>query len=161
MAKKNNQQVQTKKSKALVLVLLLFMAACQDPNTVYHSFLPIQSSGWEKIDTLNFILPPDIPEGKKQFEIGIRHKDSYPYRDIWLTITCQALTDTLHLYLTDPNGTWKGVGIGGNKQFTHKLTKPYIIHSTDSNYVIQITHIMQDTPLIGINDVGLCIKELP
>lgn len=88
-----------------------------------------------------------------QYEIGIRHKDSYKYRDLWLTIN----QDTLHLYLADSKGNWEGTGIGEIRQ----LTYPIEIHSLnqDSIQEFHITHIMEDNPLYGIHDIGLKIEE--
>ena len=48
-----------------------------------------------------FALDSAIYEGcKYELSIGIRHLDSYPYRDIWLTLN----NDTLHFYLANEEG---------------------------------------------------------
>ena len=88
-------------------------------------------------------------------EIGIRHKDSYKYRDIWLTIN----TDTLHLYLADSIGNWIGNGIGDTRQWSAPIHLKML--KQDSIRKLRITHIMQDNPLKGIEHVGIRIKEIP
>lgn len=137
-----------------LLLVLLLTVSCQK-NTIYHSFQPVNATGWDKSDTLIFTLPKVIANTSYQYEIGIRHKDSYNYRDLWLTIN----QDTLHLYLADSKGNWKGTGIGEIRQ----LTYPIKIHSLnqDSIQEFHITHIMEDNPLYGIHDIGLKIKEHP
>lgn len=137
-----------------LLLVLLLTVSCQK-NTIYHSFQPVNAIGWDKSDTLIFTLPKVIANTSYQYEIGIRHKDSYNYRDLWLTIN----QDTLHLYLADNKGNWKGTGIGEIRQ----LTYPIKIHSLnqDSIQEFHITHIMEDNPLYGIHDIGLKIKEHP
>jgi gliding motility-associated lipoprotein GldH len=109
--------------------------------------------GWHKNDTLLFSLDSAIIHHTYQLQLGIRHKDSYPYRDLWLTIN----QDTVHLYLADTIGYWKGNGIGDMRQSTHLIA----ISSQDSIQEIQIKHIMQDNPLTGIHDIGIQIKEYP
>lgn len=90
-----------------------------------------------------------------EYEIGIRHKDTYKYRDLWLTIN----EDTLHLYLADSIGNWKGKGIGNTRQLSsswdsNKFTK-------DSISEFRIIHIMKDSILTDIQDIGLQIKRYP
>lgn len=137
-----------------LLLVILLTVSCQR-NTIYHSFQPVNATGWDKSDTLIFTLPKVIANTSYQYEIGIRHKDSYNYRDLWLTIN----QDTLHLYLADSKGNWRGTGIGEIRQ----LTYPIEIHSLnqDSIQEFHITHIMEDNPLYGIHDIGLKIKEHP
>lgn len=134
----------------LVLILLL-TASCQE-NTIYHSFQPVKVTGWNKSDTLIYSLPQTLAQPPYLYEIGIRHKDSYPYRDIWLSIN----RDTVHLYLADSLGYWIGNGIGEIRQ----LVLPVSIHPSpkDSIKELRITHLMQDNPLKGIHDIGLRIR---
>lgn len=143
---------QISKWTSSLLLILLLTVSCQK-NTIYHSFQPVNSTGWNKSDTLTFSLEEAFITSSYQYEIGIRHKDSYKYRDIWLTIN----QDTLHLYLADSKGNWKGSGIGEIRQ----LTYPIKLHSLpqDSIQELRITHIMQDNPLYGIHDIGLKIKN--
>lgn len=137
----------------LVLALLLTVS-CQD-NTIYHSFQPVNATGWNKSDTLLYSLPEAIIPSSYQYEIGIRHKDSYKYRDIWLTIN----QDTVHLYLADSIGNWKGNGIGEMRQLTFPVQLNFL--PQDSIQTFGITHIMQDNPIRGIYDIGIKIKKRP
>ena len=138
----------------LLLVLLLSAVSCQR-NTVYHSYQPVESTGWDKSDTLVFTLPEAIANSSYQYEIGIRHKDSYKYRDLWLTVN----QDTIHLYLADTIGYWKGTGIGEIRQLTYPVQLQFPLQ--DSIREFRITHIMQDNPLCGIHDLGLKIDRQP
>lgn len=139
---------------SFLILTLLLTVSCQK-NTIYHSFQPVNAAGWNKSDTLFYSLPEAITSPSYQYEIGIRHKDSYKYRDIWLTIN----QDTIHLYLADSIGNWEGHGIGEMRQ----LTFPVQINPSpqDSIKEFRITHIMQDNPLYGIHDIGIRIAEQP
>ena len=145
-------------NKFLVISMTLCLAACQN-HTVYHLYQPVQKTGWNKGDTICYTYPSPQPSGLQSMEIGIRHKDSYLYRDIWLSIHQHEQVDTVHLYLANENGNWKGNGIGEMRLYTEEL--PIQVLPKDSIHTIQITHIMEDETLKGIHDIGICIKEKP
>lgn len=129
--------------------------SCQE-NTLYHSYQPVDATGWSKNDTLVYALDSTL-NGKESyaFQIGIRHKDSYPYRDLWLKIN----EDTLHLYLADSIGQWKGKGIGDLRQLQFPVTLP--MEPEDSLREFRIHHLMKDEPLSGISDIGIAIQKRP
>lgn len=149
---KKHKPISKRISKTCLLLITLLTIACQN-NTLYHSYQPVQTTGWDKSDTLVYTLPQALPNQSYLYEIGIRHKDSYPYRDIWLTIN----QDTLHLYLADSIGNWIGHGIGDVRQSTF----PFVLsqQSTDSIREFRLTHIMRDQPLKGILNVGIKIEK--
>jgi gliding motility-associated lipoprotein GldH len=134
--------------------LFALMTSCHQ-GVLYHSYQPVNPTGWKQDDTLVFTCPQTLYTPDCQLEIGIRHKDSYKYRDIWLTIN----TDTLHLYLADSIGNWEGNGIGDTRQWTKLI--PFKSTNQDSIKELRITHIMQDTPLKGIEHIGIKIKHVP
>ena len=133
---------------------LLLTGSCQN-NTIYHSYQPVDSTGWHKSDTLIYPLPQALPNETYPCEIGIRHLDNYKYRDIWLTVN----QDTLHLYLADSIGNWKGNGIGNMRQQVYPVQLQSF--TGDSIREFRITHIMQDNPLKGIHHIGIRIQSLP
>lgn len=134
--------------------LLLLLACSCTENTLYHSYQPVDSTGWHKNDTLTYTLKAALKAQESyNYLIGIRHKDSYPYKDIWLTVN----QDTLHLYLADSVGRWKGTGIGELRQFQ----APFTITAQPEDSTFRITHIMQENPLYGIHDIGLSIQQCP
>ena len=135
-------------------IIVLMTASCNG-NTQYHTYRPVAAAGWHRGDTLYFTIPSgDSTANTHQWTLGIRHKDSYAYRDIWLTLN----GDTVHLQLADSLGYWYGNGIGELRQYTHAITPPDI-RWQDSITEIRITHIMQDNPLKGIHDIGLQISN--
>lgn len=146
-------------NKAL-LAFLLILVGCQE-DMVYHSYQPVAPTGWDRTDALTYTYPQDIPAGNYEFFIGIRHKDSYLYRDIWLAITQGSKTDTLHLYLADEKGNWLGHGIGELRQYVFPIHPAYPIEAADTLRTIHIRHIMKDQPLAGIHDIGVCLKQQP
>lgn len=139
-------------SNICLLIVCLLTISCQQ-NTLYHSYQPVSVTGWYKNDTLVYSLPQALPNQPYTYELGIRHKDSYPYRDIWLTIN----QDTLHLYLADSIGNWIGNGIGEIRQSAFPIQVSTL--PQDSIKEFHITHIMRDQPLNGILNIGLKIEK--
>ena len=133
-------------------LLPILLTSCQG-NTFYHSYQPVNEAGWDRNDTLTYILPTPVTAGMSlSIEIGIRHKDSYPYRDIWLTLN----DDTCHLFLADTIGKWSGNGIGEMRHLTCSI--PFQVKE-DSIRQFRIQHIMEDNPLQGIHDIGIHISK--
>lgn len=146
--------------------LLFILIACQE-NIIYHSYQPIKKEGWYRNDTLIFFFDTTLASySLNELEIGIRHLDSYPYKDLWIGIfpinqdsSIIAKADSIHLYLTDTIGNWEGAGIGELKQLTLTNKQSFRSSQTDSIIGLKIVHFMQNDPLQKIMDIGLCIKE--
>lgn len=143
---------QRKVFKIVGCLLIILFSACHE-GTVYHTYMPVNNNEWKKTDTLVFAIDSTIQiESKCELSIGIRHLDSYPYRDIWLTLN----NDTLHLYLADKNGNWKGEGIGDLRHFIYTSGTEFQYNSVPE---LRITHIMQHNPLPGIQDIGIHLRQ--
>ena len=148
------RNLKTSRLGYILSTLLLTVSACQN-NTYYHSYQSASTAGWHKNDTFVYSLSNPITPLDYDFEIGIRHKDTYKYRDLWLTIN----QDTLHLYLADSIGNWQGKGIGNTRQLTLPWENDKL--SQDSITDFRIIHIMKDSILPDILDIGLQIKRKP
>lgn len=143
----------------------LIGTACQE-NTLYHSYRPVNHTGWYRNDTLVYTLDSFfISNPSYEYQVGIRHKDSYPYQDVWLGIlplrknSSFLKVDSLHIYLSDSTGQWTGHGIGDLRQLSPIVE--ILPHATETDTIIgfQLIHLMKDHPLKGIQDIGLCIKK--
>lgn len=143
---------------------IIILTSCQS-NIVYHQYQPVANTGWLKNDALIYQTKSHIPQGNYNLQIGIRHMATYIYRDIWLEISCYSpnytYNDTLHLMLSDSKGNWFGKGIGGLIQHSIELPKDFIIKDSCCLPTFHITHLMKDSLLKGINDIGIQINEIP
>lgn len=150
-------------NKITVCLFILF-TACQE-NIIYHSYQPIHSKGWYRNDTMTYAFnSPMLYDNLHEWQIGIRHLDSYPYQDVWIGVIpitqdslTQYKTDSIHLYLADSNGNWKGKGIGEHRQFTQTNSFKAVSEKSDTIIGFKIFHLMQDNPLPKIYDIGLRI----
>lgn len=153
-----------RKKTAWLPIILLAAGACQS-NTVYHSYQPLSLAGWAKGDTLVYTLPASIPPGEYELEIGIRYKESYLYRNLWLEIkqnmqdTLHYETDTVQLFLTDETGKRTGNSPGGLYQCTFPYSVTFPISQQGGGRTFRLVQIMKDNPLKGISDVGLQLMK--
>lgn len=138
---------------ALWCLLLLAASSCRK-HTHFYAYRPIDTHGWHRQDTVLFSVSSlQHAGGNPQVTLGIRHKDSYRYRDIWLVVN----GDTVHLQLAGTDGNWNGSGIGGRRQYTYTLPAANLPADTATEW--KIYHIMHDNPLEGITDIGLQIHR--
>jgi gliding motility-associated lipoprotein GldH len=138
----------------IMIVLTVLLSSC-GRGTVYHAYQPVDAHGWKQGDTLFFPLPSYIPEGDYQVEIGLRHHEDYPYRDLWLAYGLSAPKDSVQLTLAYESGNWHGHGVAGLYQFTG--LSPHVLHlpAERKDSLLRVVHIMSDKELKGICDVGI------
>lgn len=136
---------------------IAFLAGCQDDGTRYHRYSAVPAEGWKPTDTLSFRLPARFTYHKYALEIGIRHGTVYPYQDLWLAVihplTPALRPDTIHIQLADGQGNWLGKGTSGS-QFQRAVPAGEII-CFPADSLLQIVHLMKDSVLSGISDVGI------
>lgn len=147
--------------KPLQLIFLLFtfslLAGCGNDATVYHRYHAVSSSqGWKQTDTLAFLIPDTLSGHQYELEIGLRHTEMYPYRDIWMALLHpldSLAPDTFHLELASPEGEWLGKGNAGNTyQYSTYAGKLTLL---PADTLFQLVQIMKDSCLRGITDAGI------
>lgn len=140
-----------------LFALMLFLSGCQDDGTRYHRYCATPSEGWKATDTLWLQLPVHFTYHKFAMQVGVRHNAAYPYRDLWLAVihplTPALRPDTIHLWLADEQGNWLGEGTANCLYQREVSAGETICFSADS--VLQIVHLMKDSVLTGISDVGI------
>ena len=145
-------------------VLSFLFVCCQD-STQYYSYQPVSSAGWNREDTLLYTITPSLPKGNHEIQIGIRHSESYAYRDIWLglrySLKDSLACDTIHFYLADEDGNWHGKGMGGLIQFVKNTSVVLSTQDTISPFDLQIFHLMNDSLLKHVCDVGIRLSFAP
>ena len=154
-----------RQSIVFLFCLVWIFSACKE-NTLYHSYQSIKRTGWEKMDTISFHLPSRIPNGEYDMQIGIRFSERYPYQDIWLEAghandSLIVSKDTLHLYLATEKGEWKGEGFGGLKQYTYIAPQPFTIQNPEKRMRFIINHLMSDSILKEVYDIGIQLTLKP
>lgn len=144
-------------------LLLLLLGACNE-HTVYHQFRSLPTDGWRPTDTLSFDVAVSDSATQYDLLLQLRSRNNYPYRALSLRITCTG-PDSLPCYrqdlsvpLADSTGRFTGHGAGTLYQYTFPGGKLPI--SNPGTYHIRIHHLLHDSLLPGINDIGIKIADL-
>jgi len=146
----------------LMLSLLAGLASC-DRKKVFESYKELDKNGWNKDSVVVFHVPLGDTLKNHNLLVNIRNKGTYPYSNLWLFLTIgspdgKILTDTVEFTLAEPNGRWKGSGLGGLHD-NQILYKSSVFFPHKGNYKFQIKQGMRDNVLQGIRDVGIRIEK--
>ncbi len=137
------------------------MTACQKA-TIYNRYLHTNANGWERNDTLRFVIPPIKQSGRYTEEVGLRTNGDYPFTDLTLIIeqtkvkTGITKRDTLECTLMSKQGHIEGAGIS-HFQYTFPLTTIELAQEEELDIVVR--HDMKREMLPGITDIGIRIKK--
>ena len=71
------------------MVLTMAVVTSCDQRTVYHHFESTSQTGWEKIDTLLFVVPPLAEPGRYSQQIDVRINEFYPFTSLSLVVSQQ------------------------------------------------------------------------
>lgn len=152
------------KIKSLIITSLIFFlwTSCS-PKKEYHQFHSIPTLGWSETDTISYFIN-NLEQQEVALEFNIRNTFKYKYENLILCVmhnledSTKVSTDTIDLFLANNSGIWIGDGWGSLRQTSH----PYLVIPTpqlsDSSFV-KITHLMPDSLLQGIEDIGLHITH--
>lgn len=136
----------------LLMPIVLSLSACEG-KTLYHTYQPIPAEGWNKNDTLFFTVPVQDTVTPLHLSVEVRHKDRYPYTNLFLFIN----DDTIECTLADKNGNWEGTGISAIYQ--NKFPYRSIRLQHPDTVVLRISQGMTDPLLQGIQDIGICVER--
>ena len=147
--------VQTMRNRIFYsIVALASLTGCQN-GTIYHPSRPTEEIGWSIHDSLFYTIPTYILPSSCKLNIGIRHTETYPYKDLWIEVGSKESIekkDTFHLYLADQDGHWTSNTTGRLYQCNFDEGKLNLSIKDSTLYVV---HLMTDTLLRGIHDVGI------
>lgn len=146
-----------KANKVLFFFLLSFMNFACD-GKLYHSFITLGGE-WAKSDTLDFVC--NVQGNVKQYDANIELRcDSYfPYHDLWLRVVALSSSgesfycDTVKCPVYGSDGSRNGSTIGQLWQLGVSIDA-IPAYSGDS-LLIRVNHLMNDSVLTGIYDVGI------
>lgn len=133
----------------------MLLLSCEDK--VLHEFRSVKD-GWRRGDTLQFCLY-EASERAYSARIELRSDAGYSYRDVFLGVEVVAYdgsllsSDSIVCPVYDDYGAHEGVTSGLLYQsHSAEFCLPVIC---DDSLHIRIYHIMNDSVLKGINDVGI------
>ena len=135
----------------------VLMTACNEKTVYYHS-VHTPRAGWDKNDTLWFVVGPVTGSGHYQEDIGLRIGGEYPFTGLTLIVeqkneSKQLLhVDTLACNLIDERGNAEGRGLS-QSQYLFPLSTVDL--QEGARLYVSVRHDMKRDILPGIADVGL------
>lgn len=140
------------------------MSGCGNSTIMLHSYHSFSHEEWKMQDTIDFNIVTTDSLIDYTLTIEIRNNNYYPYQNLPVSIICTGggglllHADTISLNLADEHGSWKGKGTGGLYQTGHYAGMLRIGH-TDSLHHIRIAHLLPDSILKGISDIGIRLEQ--
>ena len=145
----------------IALLTATAMTACID-EVAYDHYEHTPLSGWEKNDTLSFIVPPMTSSGNYTEELGLSISGNYPFLGLTLVTeqtimpSMETRRDTLNCDLIDKHGNNKGSGVSQYQYLFHLTT---LRLKEGESMHIAIRHDMKREILPGICDVGVTLRK--
>ncbi len=145
--------------KLFLFILILLLIGCVEK----PQFFEYRSAGngkWHQDSVLNYDVY--VPHAKIPYdlELFVRHGLKYKYRNLWLQVEIESprgeiISNKLEMMLVDKKGFWKGTSVSAIVDYHAKLDK--LVLNDTGVYKWRISHLMTDTVLADINDIGFSL----
>lgn len=152
------------------IILLIGLSLCLflscNNRVAYHSFLPIDTEGWDKKDPLEFDVPRLQQSGQYQLELTVRTTNTYPYTSLVLQQEIQTHQrskrqhierQTVVVPMVDKEGKRLSKGIG---QYEYTVLTKQVSLAQGDSLAVFYHHHMQREVLPGISEIGIRLKQL-
>ena len=150
-----------RKTEADILLLSssIFILSCIK-GTLFHSYKPLPTEGWEQRDTICFDLPQQEEDISGTLTIGLRTKAHVSMQDIVLAVEqlndsagiCRR--DTIRYPLTNSEGDALTKGVNYHQYETEQLP---ISMKKGQGGSVRIHHLMRNETVQGITELGIKI----
>lgn len=137
-------------------------SAC-DERTLVHTSHLFPESGWAKEDTVELQVPLTDSCLQADLYVEVRHRSHYPYGNLPFAVqvlppdSLSLPTDSLNLMLIDTLAEWSGQGSGPLRQLSRWVRKLDVRHS--GLYRVQLWHLLPDSLLPEVNDIGIRLRR--
>ena len=166
---KTNRPGSTMRSKLhlIIYIALTAGALCACRPSVRHTYLPVDPRGWSCTDTLFYEIPADSVARLRTFSLGVRFKENYGYRGLWLVLEQRVVPserimqvpaprrDTLYLSLAHENGRWDAQG---NIYHVAEGVCTATYSTPGAPLQLLVYHIMPQQEIQGIMEVGVKVE---
>ena len=145
----------------LILVIGLLCCACNNQK-IYSHYEHVSETGWERIDTINFFIPPVSESGTYHEELGLRIDTTFPFQSLTMEIIQTIFPEGRQEYYTkvcpliDKSGNITGAGVS---LFQYTIPVNDIILNQGDSVHITIVHSMKREIMPGVTDVGISLTK--
>ncbi|MFO7722062.1 MAG: gliding motility lipoprotein GldH [Bacteroidales bacterium] len=150
---------------AFMTVLAFFAVTSCNQGTILKERHKFENNTWKRInDDIRYEV--EITDVKKQYDltIPIRHASFYPYQYLEIAFNIyspsgQESYSVKKIYLKDPEGNWKGKGMGDIWDFDYKLFEDYTFNEP-GKYTFEMQNLTGNNLFLpGIMEIGLIISR--
>ena len=141
----------------IVILGVFFVSGCRK-KSVYHEYLTLENTVWDKNYTCNFDVEIEELDTLYDVTFYLRHTTNYPYSNIWLFVNQispegNIIADTIAYEVADYTGRWQAKDVGS------VLTLPIAYKQKHKfkqkgNYRYSIRHGMRTDTLQGVQAIG-------
>ena len=147
----------------LSLAILGFVLFSCDSKRFYEENKRIENGVWLNTNHLAFTVNIADTLARYDLYINVRNDGVYPFSNLYLFIHStlpggKTATDTVECQLADPDGKWRGSGLGSLK-FNRFLFQQSMIFPRKGLYRFELEQAMRVKELKGIRDVGIRIEK--
>lgn len=156
------QTIQEMNRLLFAFAVVLALAGC-NRNTLYSHYEHTPVEGWERNDTVTFLVDGIPQTGTYTEELGLRISTAFPYAALTLIVSQQATasalerTDTLAARLADEEGNLNGEG--GIDHFLYTFPLPAVDLQQGDTLRIAVSHCMRRETIAGISELGFIIHK--
>lgn len=159
---KSKLQKHSMVNRIVILILSTLLVSCT-VNPDYFEYRSISNNEWHSDTSKTFVVDLEKVSNPYQVDLFVRHSLKYSYKNLWLKveqISPKGLIETrkVELILVDSKGFWKGSSISSIVDY--KVTIDNRLFVDTGRYEWRISHLMTDSVLLEINNVGLSLTKV-
>jgi gliding motility-associated lipoprotein GldH len=145
------------------MVFLVFLMASCDSKRFFEENKTIETGVWLNTKAPSFTVNITDTLARYDLYLNVRNDGVYPYSNLYLFIHTtlpggKTATDTVECQLADPDGKWRGSGLG-NLKFNRFLFQRAMVFPHKGIYRFELEQAMRVKELKGIRDVGIRIEK--
>jgi gliding motility-associated lipoprotein GldH len=149
----------------LLLSLVAFHLISCDAKRFYEENKSVENGVWNVAHKIPFSVNISDTVVRYDLFLNVRNDGIYPFSNLYLFIHTllpggTSATDTVECQLADPDGKWRGSGLG-NLKFNRFLFQKGMIFPRKGIYTFSLEQAMRVKELKGIRDVGIRIEKQP
>lgn len=143
----------------VALLLVLLTAVGCNRREVFMHYAPTKVSGWERKDTLRFDVPPLAEAANYRTTLHVRTTTStpYPFTTLYVEVaqrwTDSCFVDTIACALSEREADATGISV---RQYAFPVRTLH--RAAGDSAHITLRHVMRQTSVSGISDVGISIE---
>ena len=146
----------------MIIAAALVMTTGCSRLPIYSHFETVGANGWDRADTLHFIVPI-AHDGQYKLCLDLRADSRYPYTQIVINTQFSSRRSTLATHpslltidITDDDGNFLGCGSG---IYQYHVSIPSAQLTKGDTLKVNVAHGMNRQLLPGISDVGITVAE--